>query len=135
MAELTLGFWTGLFVHEYDRTVVIPLMQTELRKFPTALRNRRTLYERFENVRHLWDRVFHYEPIWYWRDLPSRHQALIDDIGFINPKMRSVVDLVDRFAIVNAEGWQSYRTKIEGRILSPMPAVPNTAAPLSHEPF
>jgi len=63
VAELTLGFWTGLFVHEYDRAIVIPLMQSGFRKFPTALRNRRTLYERFEDVRYLRNRVFHYEPI------------------------------------------------------------------------
>ena len=119
VAELTLGFWTGLFVHEYDRAIVIPLMQSGFRKFPTALRNRRTLYERFEDVRYLRNRVFHYEPIWYWKDLPQRHKALIDDIGFINPETGKLASHLDRFTQVHVQGWKQYREWIDKEFLLP----------------
>ena len=59
VAELPLGFWTGLFVAQYDRQVAIPLMKKGLRNFPDSLRTRRVLSERFERVRYLRNRVAH----------------------------------------------------------------------------
>ena len=113
VAELTLGFWTGLFVHAYDRTVALPVMARRLRAFPSSLRTRRALYPRFEDVRFLRNRVFHFEPIWYWSDLPQRHANLVADLGYLSPEKQRLVTLLDRFPAVHTAGWTEWRTRLE----------------------
>ncbi len=118
VAELTLGFWTGLFVHEYDRTVALPVIGRRLRGFPSRIRTRRDLYARFDGVRQLRNRVFHYEPILNRQDLLQRHKDLIDDIGFISPEMRNLILLQDRFLSIYDQGWQHWKSQIETEIIN-----------------
>jgi hypothetical protein len=48
------------------------------------------------------NRVFHHEPIWYWRDLAQQHAQLLETINWINPAMRSLIGVLDRFPGVHA---------------------------------
>jgi hypothetical protein len=120
VAELTLGFWTGLFVHAYDRSVALPAIQRRLRGYPARIRTRRDLHARFDRARQLRNRVFHYEPIYLRSDLLQGHKDLCDDIGFISPEMGSLVKLQDRFIEVHALGWEHWRGRIDLEILTPV---------------
>jgi hypothetical protein len=112
VAELPLGFWTGLFVRYYDRKLAIPTMNRGLKGFPDHVRTRDALYKRFDRLRFLRNRVFHHEPIWHWGDLPQRHKELVESIGYINPTKQELIIMVDRFEQVHAVGWKQYRTQM-----------------------
>ena len=85
VAELSLGIWTGLFVRHYDKTFAAPAIRLGLRGFPDTIRNRQALYDRFERMRYLRNRVFHHEPIFDWQDLPQLHLDIVRYIGYISP--------------------------------------------------
>lgn len=119
VSQLTLGFWTGLFVRHYDKTFVAPIIRLALRGFPDPIRNRQTIYNNFERVRHMRNRVFHHEPIWYWQDLPQRHLDIVNCIGYINPTKQGLNGLLDRFKEVHSQGWEHYGTRITHEILQP----------------
>ena len=48
-------------------------------------------------VLDLRNRVFHYEPIWYWESLPKQHDEILETITWINPSMAGLVRLTDHF--------------------------------------
>ncbi len=115
VAKLGLGFWTGLFVRHYDQSIAIPAMNAGLKGFPRNMRTRENLYRRFDIVRALRNRVFHHEPIWYRDDLAQCHADIVEYIGCLNPTLRKVAELNDRFDAVydSTKGWQT----IGGRII------------------
>ena len=121
VAELMLGFWTGLFVHAYDRSVVLPVIRRRLKGFPSVMRTRDGLYKRFDRVRFLRNRVAHHEAIWHWQDLPQRHADIVDYTRYLNPTLRDLTALVDRFEVVHTAGWKHYRTRLGDELLKPMP--------------
>ena len=64
---------------------------------PNTLRTRKTLSKRFNRIRHLRNRVFHHEPVWYWQDLAQQHQEILEAIAWIEPALKDLVMTVDRF--------------------------------------
>ena len=118
VAELMLGFWTGLFVHAYDRKFAIPVMSRGLKGFPDTIRTRDSLYKRFDKVRYLRNRVAHHEAIYHWADLPQRHEDVLNYIGYINPVAGNLAHVIDRFDTVHALGWKHYRTRMGDELLT-----------------
>ena len=76
------------------------------------LRSLGGLRSRLQRILHLRNRVFHHEPIWYWRDLAAQHRLILDATGWINPEMRQFVELLDRFPSVHQLGVEEYRRRI-----------------------
>lgn len=52
---------------------------------------------RLSNIRKLRNRIFHYEPIWYYPDLEEQHAKVLEAINWINPAMKEFVLLIDQF--------------------------------------
>jgi hypothetical protein len=67
---------------------------------------------RLNRLRRLRNRVFHHEPIWYWRDLSQQHQKVIEVIGWINPAMKSFIWGFDRFAQVENRLLDDYQERV-----------------------
>jgi hypothetical protein len=64
------------------------------------------------HIRRLRNRVFHHEPIWYWKDLRQQHNEIIEAIGWINPAMMSFIQTLDRFDEVNSQRLDVYQGKL-----------------------
>jgi hypothetical protein len=110
VAELTFGFWTGLFSAAYESHVptnplLWPRLVTPIFPYaPRSLRTRRKLAGRLNDLRHLRNRVFHHEPLWNNRQLLQRHQELLDVLHWINPDLFDTMIVFDRFPTLYAAG-------------------------------
>ena len=52
---------------------------------------------RIQKIRKLRNRVFHYEPIWHWKDLSEQHDLLVEVIKWMSLDVRVLLDDLDRF--------------------------------------
>jgi hypothetical protein len=117
VAELTFGFWTALFDVRYENTRILwPRLFTQkiFADAPNKKKNRKALSPLFNRIRHLRNRVFHYEPVWHWRDLQDQHALTLDLIEWMSPPLRRTVAALDRFSTVYADGLEPFREVIEG---------------------
>jgi hypothetical protein len=112
IAELNFGFWTSLFDVRYEQILWPRLLKAVFPFMPRTIRTRKTLSKRLHRIRHLRNRVFHHEPIWYWRDLIQQHDELREAIGWINPAMLEMIGLLDRFTDVYRRGVESNEEKL-----------------------
>lgn len=97
IAELTFGFWTSLLDKRYEQ-VLWPQIITETFPFmPREIRTRKTLSKRFNRIRLLRNRVFHYEPIWHWKDLKQQYGELVDALMWLEPKAAELLKQECRF--------------------------------------
>ena len=113
VAELNLGFWVSLFDKRYEnRQRFWPsLFSSPRRPFPNLPRTNRTrdfLSSRLNKLLELRNRVFHHEPIYYWRDLTQQHEMIIEIIGWLNPSVAQIVQTIDRFREVYQGGSDIY---------------------------
>lgn len=97
VAMLSFGFWTRLLDARYEmkfwRSKIIK------KTFPHMLprnRTRHTLSQHFNKIRKLRNRVFHHEPIWYWRDLKEQYEGIRMAISWVEPSALSLCT-PDRF--------------------------------------
>lgn len=95
--ELTLGFWVSLFNSEYEK-----ILWKDLRKvfpyMPKVIRQRRNVSAPLNTLCALRNRVFHNENIsWNLLKLEALHNALIQTIGWIDPRVAIWMRCVDRF--------------------------------------
>ncbi len=97
IAELTFGFWTSLFDSRYEQILWHKIIKTTFPHMPKSIRTRQHLSQRFNKIRNLRNRIFHHEPIWYWRDLQQQHQDILEALGWITPEMEALVLTIDRF--------------------------------------
>lgn len=97
IAELNFGFWTSLFNSKYDQILWHPLIKSAFPGLKAKDRTRSTLSLRLSNIRKLRNRIFHYEPIWYYPDLEEQHAKVLEAINWINPAMKEFVLLIDQF--------------------------------------
>lgn len=67
IAELSLGYWTGLFANVYDQD----LWRQHLYRISTPRPSRRALFDDLDHLRTLRNRIAHHEPI--------HHRKLHDD--------------------------------------------------------
>ncbi|HEX20056.1 MAG TPA: hypothetical protein ENG78_04465 [Acidiferrobacteraceae bacterium] len=108
VAELQFGFWTSLFDRRYEQVLWPKLIKKVVPSMPKRLRTRRNLSKRFNRIRHIRNRVFHHEPIWYWTDLKQQHAGLLETISWINRPMCLLIQKIDNFGNVYDEGIKPY---------------------------
>ena len=86
VSELNFGFWVSLLSSGYETRIWRPDRASTLKacfqNIPKHMRQRTTIYKRYNHLREFRNRVFHYEPIWNrgpwrrtarpWRCRPSR---------------------------------------------------------------
>lgn len=104
VAELNFGFWTSLLYSRYEQVLWPKLTKSAFPHVPRRMRNRKALDSRFNSIRYLRNRVFHYESIWHWKDLTQQHADLLDAIGWISPAVQRTVAIMDRFPTVYGKG-------------------------------
>ncbi|MGB9181940.1 MAG: hypothetical protein WCB68_22105 [Pyrinomonadaceae bacterium] len=96
IAELNFGFWTNLLNKRYETYLWPRLLKTTFPYMPAPIRTRRNIFNRFDPIRKLRNRIFHHEPILN-RNLEKAHGDILDAMGWINPVMQQIVQSVDRF--------------------------------------
>lgn len=112
VAELHFGFWTSLFDVRYEHHQILwPHLLTGVFPFiPKSLRTRRYLSKQLNCVRNLRNRIFHYEPIWYWKDLPQQHQNVLNLLQWLSPTAYQHIMLLDHFQNVHQQGFLKNRS-------------------------
>ncbi len=81
VAELGLGFWTGLFASRYHQRLWVDGLELSV---PGAKGQRSSVHRPLERLRKLRNRVAHHEPI-FARDLADDHRAVHQIVEWINP--------------------------------------------------
>jgi hypothetical protein len=99
VAELTFGFWTGLFQRDYEQRIWYRnnMLQQVFPYYPRRYRTRNNLSKKLNNCRKLRNRVFHYEPIWRYPKLQETHQDIVDLVGAIDKEAHKFLIRVDQF--------------------------------------
>lgn len=99
VAELSFGFWTALLSGPFEyRKLLWPQLKNIV--FPNAHGfTIDKIRKRFDKIRSLRNRIFHYGSIWHWHNLPDQHDALIEAIKWINPALLHLIQ-IDRFNAV-----------------------------------
>jgi hypothetical protein len=98
IAELTFGFWTSLLDTRYEKILWPKIIKTVFANIPAHLRTRKNISRRFNKIRRLRNRIFHYEPIWHWADLDEQHSEILETIAWINSEgLILLPPHVDRF--------------------------------------
>mgnify|MGYP000846570720 FL=1 len=81
VAELSLGFWTGLLANGYHQRLWVPALHAA---FPHLVGRRRELHRKLESLRKLRNRIAHHEPV-FARNLTADHERLLGILGAISP--------------------------------------------------
>jgi hypothetical protein len=114
VAELTFGFWVGLFGHIYEHRIWrnYNLANLVMPRAPKFYRNRNEGSQRLNPIRDLRNRVFHHEPIWHLVDLKARYSKLVAILGWINPSMKALVERLSDFEKLLNAGTSATRTAV-----------------------
>jgi hypothetical protein len=99
VAELSFGFWVGLFANVYDTS----LWRTDLHRLFRPRTNRRVLFADLDRLRTLRNRIAHHEPI--------HQRRLMDDYGRIARIVRQLSPEV--------EGWMSFHDRVAEVLATP----------------
>lgn len=114
VAELSFGFWTALMDSRYEHMLWRGgLLKEVFPDMPRWVRKRKTISERFNKIRRLRNRIFHYEPIWYWKDLPEQYEQLVEALGWMSPAMMETLKMTSRFPITYQQGIPYYVSKLD----------------------
>ncbi len=108
VAELSFGFWTSLLDRRYEQVFWPQLLKSVFPHMPRRIRTRKEAGRRLNQLRRLRNRVFHYQPIWHWKDLVDQHTLIIEFIGWIDPTLRDITVPVDRFVDIHGRGVAPY---------------------------
>jgi hypothetical protein len=123
VAELSLGFWVSLFDSRYEKPKSLwPMLFRNQRFFaylPTRQRKRQNLSPVLNKILELRNRVFHHEPIYYWRDIAAHHQKILEIINCINPSALEVLKTIDRFPKTYQLGAVKYTESLASLIAVP----------------
>ena len=104
VAELNFGFWVTCFNTNYQDSLWKPL-RSIFTRCPKEQRQRHEISTRLNAVRKLRNRVFHHEPLlWLSPDLGQQHQAGIEVIGWIDPKLKQWLQPHDHLPMM----WRTY---------------------------
>lgn len=115
IADTTFGFWTNLFITDYDVRFWRPIIH---RVFPHAPRTssltRKAMFARLDPMRFkLRNRISHYEPIWQFSDLQARHDEIIETIYWLNKPAGEAAVLIDSFPRIYLKGVNGYRQDVQ----------------------
>ena len=105
IAELSFGFWCGMFTGAYESASGPwpTLLTTVLPRVPKSWRTRPKVKQRVEEARDLRNRVFHHEPITHHHDLLVRHRRFVELLGWFSPDAREHIQHICRFNKVFAD--------------------------------
>lgn len=102
IAELNFGFWTTLLSDPYHASFWMPdkakMLKAAFPHMTNAQRIRDDIFARYNSLRILRNRVFHFEPIWNRDDLPLQHEQMLEAIGWISPTVRDSLQAIDHFS-------------------------------------
>lgn len=116
VAELHFGFWTSMFESDLERPGgrFLPAgIKHTFPHMPKSRHHRKDIKSDLDRIRTLRNRVFHYERVIHWKDLPSQHQLILDFLGWINPDLLELAMLVDRFDDAHAKGIQPFLDRLD----------------------
>ena len=100
IAELNFGFWVSILGNnfEFEQFLWPPLKNSV---FPNAHGQQfSSIRRRFNDIRDLRNRVFHYEPILNLKGISKRHDDVVEAISWIEPALINLLVDVDRFSAV-----------------------------------
>jgi hypothetical protein len=105
-AELSFGFWVSLFDtrYEHDQTLWPKLIKDTFPFLAKGQRTRNFLSRELNRIKFLRNRVFHYEPIWHWKDLSQQHDSIIYLTNSLSPSAAKYLTLLDQFKEIYANG-------------------------------
>ena len=83
IAELSLGFWSGLVSNRYHDCLWRDILSFAFPYRPPDVR-RGEIHSRLEELRLLRNRIAHHEPIFHC-DLASDHGAVVQLLGYLAP--------------------------------------------------
>jgi len=115
IAELSFGFWTSLFDVRYEHHQILwpKLIKPTFPHLPKSQRTRSFLSCELNKIRRLRNRIFHYEPIWYWKDLLNQHEHLLRMIKFISPTSALYLTTLDHFRDIHTMERSKIKKNIE----------------------
>ncbi len=104
-AELSFGFWCGMFHGRYEQAggPWPKLLRIVFPRIPKSWATREKVRLRLEAARLIRNRVFHHHPISQFQDLSSRHRALMELLGWLSPEARVHVESLCRFRAVHLD--------------------------------
>ena len=102
IAELNFGFWTGLFKAKYETPFWRPIIKSVFPNMRPQDRTRQKISKKLHRIRILRNRIYHYEPIWYY-NLTRTHDEILEMISWISPPVVDLLKPVDRFPIRNTQ--------------------------------
>ena len=114
ISGVTLGLWVSLFFSRYEQVLWPRLLKNVLPHMPRRSRTRQNVYARIEKIRNLRNRIYHYEPIFHWKDIYQQHDEILETIGWLNRPMLDVAKMLDRFPEVYSRGTQGYENSLVG---------------------
>jgi hypothetical protein len=102
IAELSSGFWVTLLSGPYEQPIWQPNRFELLRRaFPHCPRpHHQAIHARFNEIRRLRNRVFHFEAVWDRPNLQQDHLNIHEAVGWISPAMQQAILAVDIFPTV-----------------------------------
>jgi hypothetical protein len=116
VSELTFGFWVALLSSPYDARFWRPdrsrALKTSFPAIPKSLRQRQTIYKRYNELRSLRNRVFHHETIWNRVTLDNDLDKLAEAISWISPETHHVCTVVDRTRDVRNHGRENIKQAV-----------------------
>jgi hypothetical protein len=127
VAELQFGFWTGFFNKSHGRTGLGHALASQaFPHAPRSERNMKKLDARWTRIRDLRNRVFHHERIIHWTDLDAQHAAILEIVGWINPPLRDVARVLDRYVGIRQAGLLPWLERLQGHWPHPSPSTTPT---------
>lgn len=140
VADLHFGFWTSLLSSIYGNSPKGPQLWVSpgsvllAAAFPNAPMShqpyRARIHSRIDTLRHLRNRVFHYEPVWAGVRLPSGqrgnvgqivplailHADLTETLGWINTTLHTTLMHIDTFDKIYSSGRAEIETQLESYV-------------------
>jgi hypothetical protein len=108
IADLSLGFWTGLFTRKYETSGLWPLhLKAVFPSIPRPIATRHHAYKVLTRVADLRNHVFHHRPVWRLQ-LNTLHVLATEVIGWISPDLKDVIVGMDRFPLVYGRGLSAH---------------------------
>lgn len=126
VAELPLGFWTGVVSGRYQRQWQAGVKDA----FPNYAGRQGALQGQLDRVRNLRNRIAHHEPIFY-RDLTADFRNIKQVLGFIDVKAEQWVTANSRVQVVLDQRPQAGTAPIAGPLAASAHQSADAAFPLS----
>ena len=93
VSNLEFGFWSNLFCANYENTIWAPYLKQIFIGF-----KRKELFKIIDTIRKLRNRVFHYEPIIFDKNLIDKYNDIVSMICFIsNQEICDYIENKSRF--------------------------------------